>query len=373
MATAKKTAAVETLTLKPSEVSVVIRHMVNRKVSLFLWGAPGISKSSVIKQMAQELGMDFIDVRLSQMDPTDLRGIPYPTQDENGEQGMKWSAPLVLPRNKNAKAIILLDEFNSAPPSVQAGAYQLVLDRKLGEYEVPEGCMIIAAGNRETDKGITFRMPTPIANRFVHIEMKADFDDWQRWALGAGVEASVVGFLSAFKHKLFQFEATSASRGFPTPRSWEFVSKTLVDSEGLPEMVMMSLVAGAVGDGVAIEFMEYRKNAADLPNPSSILNGTVKELKRAEVSLCYALTTALCYELKDSAERIKAKGNPAEERATWLKQADNFLEFMMENFQAEVTIMGAKTALSVFRLPFESKKMKHFSVFTGKYKDLIMA
>jgi len=372
--TKKTTAREVTLSVKPSEVSQIIRHMVGKHVSLFLWGPPGIAKSSVIKQMAEELKMDFVDIRLSQMDPTDLRGIPYPTE-VNGEKGMAWSPPLVLPRDKNARAIILLDEFNSAPPSVQAGAYQLVLDRKLGEYEVPDGCMIIAAGNRETDKGITFRMPTPIANRFVHVEMKADFDDWQRWALNSGVHKDVVGYLTAFKHELFQFDAGSASRGFQTPRSWHFVSTILGDSDGLPEMALTSLVSGAIGDGAALKFLEYRKNAADLPDPRAVLAGTVTDLRRNEVSLCYALTTALCYELKDGSDAVKLKTDKSEQdkaRTEWLKQADNFLGYMMKNFSPEVTIMGAKTALSVFKLQFEARKMKNFEEFTKKYKDLIM-
>lgn len=368
----KKTTSISTLTLKPSQVALTIKHMADKGRAVFLWGPPGIGKSQVIQQVAKELGMDFIDIRLSQMDPTDLRGIPYPTEDANGEKGMKWSAPLVLPRDPKARAIILLDEFNSAPPSVQAGAYQLVLDRKLGEYEVPEGCMIMAAGNRETDKGITFRMPTPIANRFIHLEMEADFDDWQRWALGSNVHKDVVGYLTAFKHDLFQFDASSASRGFPTPRSWNFVSDALEGAEVLPEQVVVGLVSGAVGEGVGLKFNEYRKNAADLPDPRAVLAGTVTKLARAEVSLCYALTTALCYELKDGAEKVKAGGNKAEDKTEWLKQADNFLGFMLDNFTPEVTIMGAKTALSVFKLQFEARKMKRFEEFTAKYKDLIM-
>jgi hypothetical protein len=379
MSTKKNTARIETLVMKPSEVSKVIQHFASmqKQRSLFIWGPPGISKSSVIAQVAKELGYDFVDVRLSQMDPTDLRGIPHPVKEideKTGKEvsGMRWSAPLVLPRDPKAKAFILLDEFNSAAPSVQAGAYQLILDRKLGEYTVPEGCVIIAAGNRENDKGITFRMPTPIANRFVHIEMKHDFDDWQRWALNANVDQYVVGFLSAFKHELFNFDANSASRGFQTPRTWEFVSDILPGSEKLPELVLMGLVAGCVGDAAAAQFMEYRKNAADLPASSDILNGKVTKLKRNDVSLCYALTTALCYELRDNYVEVERNGKKAADHENWLKQANNFIGFMLENFNPEVCIMGAKTALSVFRLRFEAKKMPNFDTFTKQYKDLIM-
>jgi hypothetical protein len=372
MSTNKKAApAIQSLTLSPKQVASVVRHLADKQVSMFLWGPPGIGKSQVIKAMATELGMGFVDIRLSQMDPTDIRGIPYPTE-EDGVKGMRWSAPLVLPHDPKARVIILLDEFNSAPPSVQAAAYQLVLDRKLGEYEVPEGCMIIAAGNRETDKGVTFRMPTPLANRFVHVEMTHNFDDWQEVALKGKYNKDVVGFLTAFKHQLFQFEALSASRGFATPRSWEFVSKMLADDPDLPEYVLTGLVAGAVGDGVAVQFMEYRKNAADLPDPRGILDGSIKELKRVEVSLCYALTTALCYELHAGWEKFVKGGKKPDEKKHWMAQADNFLGFMLDNFQPEICVMGAKTALSTYKLSFDAKAMKNFERFADRYKSLIM-
>lgn len=379
MATSAKKKTLETLSLRPSEVSQVIGHFANmaKKRSLFIWGPPGISKSSVIAQKAAELGYGFVDIRLSQMDPTDLRGIPHPTKvidEKTGKEvsGMAWSAPLVLPRDPEAKVIILLDEFNSAPQSVQAAAYQLILDRKLGEYEVPKNCVIIAAGNRETDKGITFRMATPIANRFVHIEMTHNFDDWQEWALKSKVNQFVVGYLTSMKHELFDFQPGSASRGFATPRTWEFVSDILKDSENIPELVLLTMVSGAVGEGVAAQFMEYRKNAADLPDPREVLAGKVTKLKRNDVSLCYALTTAMCYELKDAYERVERNGKKAAELDEWISMTDHFLGFMMDNFQPEVTIMGAKTALSVFKLRFDARKMKNFTPFSKKYQDLIM-
>jgi len=450
--TPSKKSKVETLTLKPSEVAAAIRAVAQTKVSLFIWGPPGISKSATAQQVATSENMAFIDVRLSQMDPTDLRGIPYPSEDEDG---VRWSAPLVLPKNLDvdkvvsidaieavvrfsnptgsnkihyvanpkitvkalnsahtaelveqsadrfvvclkdsagnlvdgkvryiikgaARGILALEEFNSAPQSVQAAAYQLVLDRALGEYEVPDGVVIVGMGNRDTDKGVTFKMPTPVMNRFIHIEMRHDFDDWQRWALNVRQNAEVVGYLTTFKNKLFDFEPTSAARGFATPRSWSFVSDTLDANDDMPEMVTLGLIVGAVGDGAGIEFMEFRKIAADLPEAENILNGTLKKMpKKVEVSLAYALTTTLCYELKDRADNIRRehgdKWMASPERKRWLQEADNFLEFIMENFQPEICIMGAKAAISIHKLPFDTQKMKHFDSFASKFKDLIMS
>lgn len=451
MSTAKKTTnKLETLTLKPSEIATVIRHNRGRKVSLFVWGPPGVAKSAITSQVATEEGIALIDVRLSQMEPTDLRGVPMPTND-NGVAGLRWSAPLVLPRDilmvssvnveaiehtvwfsnpvgdngihhctsveievasltkgatativskelnnftvvlkdaageivegrvhykisGKAKGILMLDEFNSAPQSVQAGAYQLILDRRLGEYIIPEGVMVMAAGNRENDKGITFRMPSPIANRFVHVEMRSDFDDWQKWALLANVDQTVVGYLSAFKDDLHNFDAASASRGFATPRSWEFVSREIrnVAPEGMNEQIMLALITGAVGDGVAVKFHAYRKSAAELPSADDILNGVKKDLPTKDVSLHYALTTSLCYSLREGAENLKRAGNTADKRKIWLQQADNFIGFMMRNFAPEVIIMGAKTALSVFKLNFNPKEMPNFAKFVDEYKKIII-
>ena len=275
------------------------------------------------------------------------------------------------------RAILALEEFNSAPPSVQAAAYQLVLDRRLGEYEVPTLVYIMGMGNRDTDKGVTYKMPTPIMNRFVHLEMRVDFDDWQRWALLNTVSSEVVGYLTAFKNHLFEFEPGTAARGFATPRSWEFVSDILLQNEDLPDMVMLALISGAVGDGISVQFTEFRKIAKDLPQAEHILSGKLKKMpKKVEVSLAYALTTTLCYELKERVEKIKrqhgAKWMQSADRIDWLKEADNFLAFIMENFQPEICIMGSKAAIQVHKLPFDTQKMKNFDVFADKYRTLIM-
>jgi len=279
-----------------------------------------------------------------------------------------------------ARVLIAFEEFNSAPPSVVAASYQIILDRRLGEYVVPEGCYMAAMGNRDTDKGVTFKMPTPVMNRFVHIEMEPNFDDWQMWALGALIHPDVVGYLSAFKDQLFQFDAGTAARGFPTPRSWHFVSDILTHNEYLPIQVMMGLIIGAVGEGSGSQFIEFRKVAKDLPKPEAILSGVLKKLeKEIEVALAYALITTLCYELKARADDVKRKNGAdwksSADRQKWLKEADNFLAFLMENFdnRPEICVMGVRAAIQSHQLPFETTKMKNFDVFARKYKDLIVA
>lgn len=394
----KGSSRIDTLTLKPSEAAIAIKHMVQvnlknaeigkKRRGLFIWGAPGIAKSSVVEQVADELNYKLIDIRLTQMEPTDLRGIPVPFKSDDGKAYVEWAIPALLPKRDEGKrtatvtdsfgkeyagAIILLDELPNAAPSVQAGSYQLVLDGALGEYYVPDNVIVMAAGNRDTDKGATFKMPTPLQNRFTHVEMTVDFNDFQTFALNTGFHPAVVGYLTAFKHELFQFEATSASRGFPTPRSWEMVSDILRGDPNIPEVVQMGLIAGSVGDGIAVKFLEYRKNAGNLPDAGDILEGKVTDLKKgADISLMYALTTALCYELKERYEGSSAKGAKAEDKKKFNTNVDNFLGFMMKNFQSEMVIMGSRTALAIFRIQFDPSGMKNWDEFSDKYQDLIL-
>lgn len=402
---AKPSAKIDQSALKPSEAARVIRHMIDvnkmnanagrSRRGLFIWGPPGIAKSSVVAQTCKDINFKLIDVRLTQMEPTDLRGIPVPVKQSDEKIAVEWAVPLMFPRRDPGKrtgtimkdpvdrkddtdltydgAIILLDELPNAAPTVQAGSYQLVLDGALGEYVAPDNVIIIAAGNRETDKGGTFKMPTPLMNRFTHIEMKADFDDWQNYALNSGFHKDVVGYLSSFKHELFDFDPKSASRGFPTPRSWDAVSDILKQSNvvGLTENERLSLIAGTIGEGVALKFMEFQRSANKLPNPSDVLDGKVTEVKEAksQTSLAFALTTALCYELKDRHGKVATGGMT---RDAFDKSFDNFLGFMMENFSPEIIIMGARTALRVFKLPLNPSKLKNFASFSSQYSDLIL-
>ena len=334
------------------------------KRPLFLWGPPGIGKSELVEGITRELDGLMIDLRLGQMEPTDIRGIPF----YNKEVGkMDWAPPIELPDAETAKqypiVVLFLDELNSAAPSVQSAAYQLILNRRIGKYVLPDNVVMVAAGNRESDKGVTYRMPTPLANRFIHQEMKVDFASWQEWAVNNRVHKDAVGYLSFAKQDLYDFDAKSASRAFATPRSWSFVSQLLDDR--VDDETLTNLVAGTVGEGLAVKFMAHRKIASRMPNPADILAGKVTTLDVKEVSAMYSLVISMCYELKAAVEtKVEDK--------KFHEMADNFLGYMMKNFETELTVMGARIALTTYNLPFLPTKMKNFDEFHQRFGKYIL-
>jgi hypothetical protein len=333
---------------------------------MFLWGPPGIGKSEVVAQITEELGGFMIDLRLGQMDPTDIRGIPF----FNKELGkMDWAPPIDLPDAELASqypiVVLFMDEMNSAAPAVQAAAYQLVLNRRIGKYVLPDNVVMVAAGNRESDKGVTYRMPTPLANRFVHVEMRADFATWQDWAVTNGIHKDVVGYLSFAKQDLYDFDAKSSSRAFATPRSWCFVSELLED-EDLDDVTATDLIAGTIGEGLAVKFQAHRRISGKLPKPEDILSGKERELQVKEVSAMYSLVISLCYELKDALEVRKVSDKE------FHTMADNFFGYMMKNFETELVVMGARIALTTYNLPFQPTKLKNFDEFHQRYGKYIL-
>ncbi|NBT83065.1 MAG: AAA family ATPase, partial [Betaproteobacteria bacterium] len=242
----------ENRTVTSVEARRALLRCFKRQRPAFLWGPPGIGKSELVAGIAEDLGGLMIDIRLSQMEPTDLRGIPFYNKDTGK---MDWAPPVELPDEETASkypiVVLFMDEMNSAAPATQAAAYQLVLNRRVGKFVLPKNVVMVAAGNRESDKGVTYRMPSPLANRFVHLEMRVDFDSWQTWAVNNRIHKDVVGYLSFAKGDLFDFDPRSSSRSFATPRSWTFVSE-LLDEDN--DTGLTDLVAGAVGEGMAVKF-----------------------------------------------------------------------------------------------------------------------
>jgi len=187
-------AVTETRSVTPAEAKSRIMRAFKNKRPIFLWGPPGIGKSEIVAEITNDMGGYMIDLRLGQMEPTDIRGIPF--FNKNNEK-MDWAPPIDLPDEELAKqypvVVLFLDEMNSAAPSVQAAGYQLILNRRVGKYVLPDNVVIVAAGNRESDKGVSYRMPSPLANRFVHMEVRPDFEAWQQWAVNNKVHKDVVG------------------------------------------------------------------------------------------------------------------------------------------------------------------------------------
>jgi hypothetical protein len=271
--------------MKPIELADflagIIRHQL--KLSTMIWGPPGIGKSSIVRQAAEAHDLEWIDLRLSQLAPTDLRGLPV------AEAGVaRWYPPEFLPRE--GSGILFLDELNLAPPTMQGMAQQLILDRRVGSYTVPEGWFIWAAGNRKEDLAAVYDMPAPLANRFLHLEVEPDFDSFKRYALTQNVHEQIIAFLAfrpALLHKL-----EPQQMAWPSPRSWVMASDLLKAGLG---------VTAAVGRSVAAEFNAYSALYASVPDLERIVQGDGADLPfPSEPSLCYATTIGLASRAKDA-------------------------------------------------------------------------
>ncbi len=255
---------------------------------VMLWGPPGVGKSQMVAQVGERHGVPVIDIRLSQMEPSDLRGIPF----RNGER-VDWAPPAMLPdaARHGERGLLFLDEINAAPPSVSAAAYQLILDRRLGDYRVPDGWAIFAAGNRQGDRGVTYSMPAPLANRFSHFEVEVHLDDWVAWAYAHGIDERVIAFLRFRPELLFDFDPAHNPVAFPSPRSWEFAHRALQKFIGQPSLLAGTLQA-CVGPAAGVELHAFVENLDQLPDLDAIVRGEAVPVP-TETDLQYAVASAL--------------------------------------------------------------------------------
>lgn len=262
-------------------------------VPVFIHGSPGIGKSYIVHELAKSKGWQLNDVRLSQLDSVDLRGVPSIKEGKT-----IWMPPVFLPTQ--GEGILFLDELNSAAPSVQAAVYQLVLDRKVGEYEMPKGWRIVCAGNRVSDRGIVFRLPSPLANRMVHLIACAKFEDFKVWAIQNGIHPTIIAFLG-FRPDLLSQEVPKESEtnpAFATPRSWSMLSSIAHKAGNMDSYA--PLIYGSVGYGAGAEFLAYLKTYSEIPDIEAILRGEDVVMPSNPGAL-YALTAALV-ERWDSSE-----------------------------------------------------------------------
>jgi hypothetical protein len=290
---------------------------------VMLWGPPGVGKSQMVAQIAARHGARVIDIRLSQMEPSDLRGIPFRV---NGR--VEWAVPSLLPdaERHGQAGVLFLDEITSAPPAVSAAAYQLILDRRLGDYQVPPHWAIFAAGNRQGDRGVTYSMPAPLANRFSHFEVETHLDDWVSWAYGTGIDERVIAFLRFRPELLFDFDPAHNPVAFPSPRSWEFAHRGLRKFEDHPDLLQGTLQA-CVGPAAGVELTAFVNSLDQMPDLDAIVAGEAVQVPR-EIDLQYAVAAALV------GRAIRArKGDD------WARVVGNILTYARRFPQREMGVM----------------------------------
>lgn len=283
--------------MKPADLAHFLNRLIQHRIQLstMIWGPPGIGKSSIVAQTAQAHGIGFIDVRLSQLAPTDLRGLPV------ARDGLsRWFPPEFLPQA--GAGILFLDEVNMAPPTMQGMAQQLILDRRVGSYVVPEDWYIWAAGNRSEDRAAVFDMPAPLANRFLHVEVVPDLESFRSYALSRGIPEQVIAFISFRPELLHKLDPQQPA--WPSPRSWEMA--------GHLHQARME-IDPAVGTAASAEFRAYLSVYSSLPDLEGVLAGDQQASFPDEPSMRYATTVGLTARADDEHKAYNA--------FRWLAQA----------------------------------------------------
>jgi MoxR-like ATPase len=299
--------------MRPSALARALAALVPTKRPVFIWGPPGVGKSSLVRQAANTLKLSLLDLRASLLDPVDLRGLP-----KFGKAAAEWVPPVFLPRT--GTGILFLDELTQAAAIVQSACLQLTLDRKLGEYELPPGWSVVAASNRPEDRAGGHRLISPLANRFIHLDMEVDTEDWQAWAVTSGIAPVVRAFLRFRPALLFQYESAANPRAFPSPRSWQFVSDVLAVT---PAEALDRVVAGCVGEGAAAEFVAFLTLSRDLPDLDALLAHPDTAPVPAEPAVVYALVGAVVEQVRS----VPAKAEAAVRYAARLPEEFGLLLF----------------------------------------------
>ncbi len=263
--------------LTPLFLKSIKENVVSNLPSLMLWGPPGIGKSDAFKEIAKKLReytgktVNVVDVRLLLFNPVDLRGIPVA---DTTREFAKWLKPSIFNMDPSEDTInlLVLDEISAAPQSVQAAAYQLTLDRKVGEHKLPDNCIIAAAGNRVTDKSVAYKMPKALCNRLTHIELECNVEDWKEWAIPKGICPEIISYISYKESALFDFDPNNDFTAYPTPRTWEMTDKYIKLFGDIKSA--FPLISGSIGLGHATEFQQFTKVFSKLPSIEKIMDGS---------------------------------------------------------------------------------------------------
>ena len=267
----------------------IVERAIDCNVAVMLWGPPGIGKSSLVKEIAKERGIDIKDIRLAQMDPVDIRGVLLPNNDKSS---VDWLLPSLWPTE--GRGIIFLDEIEKAPRSVKAAALQLVLDRCIGDYRLPEGWAIVCAGN--PDDILSSQMGDALNNRMIHIQMESNSQQWIEWALSNNtIDPRIVGFISFRKDLLYK---ATGHEAFPSPRSWEMASK-LISNLDDNDPNISAYISAAIGEGTAIEFGGWLSLFSKVDVDAILKSGIIPQFEETDLAFMYAITTTVGISFKE--------------------------------------------------------------------------
>lgn len=283
----------EMMELNPAETGKLLDFAIATQKNLFIWGPPGVGKTQVVRQTAERNGLDYMAMHLTLLEPVDLRGMPVVNADRTA---VNWVPMGELPRNRDSKGIIHLDELNTADPSVMAAAMQFCLDRKIGDYVLPAGWHIVACGNRVSDGAAARKMPTALADRFSHVTMTVGVDAWTEWALGAGLSEVLIAFLNFRKDLLHSFSSSRTVN--TTPRGWQDVDVALKHDPRFDTIEALAYASGRVGKGPVTELRSFVRIWRDLPDIDAILEGRDKTPDAREPAVKYAISMALAGAVK---------------------------------------------------------------------------
>lgn len=474
------TNAVQPRQITPADIRPTLRASLLANRVPFYWGPPGVGKSAIAEATANELGIAYVDIRLSMREPTDMRGMPIKVEENGVTIGVVWVPPTEFPidvdqtfvrdveaietvfsfkklnpKGKNhihhlpdpqvsvrsinpklypvvlekgmtefmvklvdkdaadgilalaktpedalpqlaalesqsgrityritgeAHALICFDEMNSADPTILAACYQIVHDRRIGEFEFGKHVGMCAAGNRADDRGVAFQMPEPLLNRLTHLLVKEHAPDWLKWAIAESQEHPlVVSFIDKFNQKLFDHRPGSGQLAFATPRSWSGVSTYLKTFEDprcvLTEQQERALIYGTVGDALGMEFFEFREIAEKLPSADDILLGRVTHLDRHEgdrKALGYMITLSILFNLFNEDKELQERGiddlDKGPERTAWYGKVDRYIDFALANFSGDINVMGIRAALQQMGIPINGVYCKKWGDFVQTYR-----
>jgi len=253
------------ITVTPARLPDLLLHLaVVRPV--FVWGAPGIGKSSLVRAFAESLGLECVTLVGTQLAAEDLIGVP-----ELRDGRSRFAPPETIARDE--PYCLFLDELNSSSAEVQKAFYSLILDRRIGAYELPVGSIVIGAGNRASDNALARPMASALVNRLVHVHLRATHTDWLNWALGAGIHPWIIGYLDERPDHLWS-APPKTEEVFSTPRSWHMLSDALHSyGDGVDDDTLRLLAAGTLSPVHAAAFCGYLKIVRHRYGLEAILRG----------------------------------------------------------------------------------------------------